>query len=108
MRWDKLDYSKQGWDWSAKTLPFFLPAESAVKLTRVGPYYVNYHARSEYLYELVYPSMRSVLHQPGLKIPPDLIRSYFIALDKEESIQKMETSAVTSGLMKSFDPSAVQ
>jgi hypothetical protein len=104
----RIYHSKQGWNWAAKTLSFFLPAESAAKLTRVGSFYVNHDARSEYLYVFVHPSMRSALHQPGFKIPPDLMGAYFVALDKEQFLQNMLTSAVTSEMMKNFDPSTAK
>jgi hypothetical protein len=100
----RIYHSKQGWNWVRKTLSFFLPADAAAKLTRVGSFYVNYNAKIDYLYVLVHPSMRSVLHQPGFQIPPDLITSYAVAPNKEQFLQDMLTSAVTSEIMKNFDP----
>jgi hypothetical protein len=101
----RIYYSKQGWNYVSKTLSFFLPADAAANLSRVGSFYVNYNERAGYLYVLAHPTMRSALRQPGFKIPEDLISSYFAASDKEQFLQNMLTSAVTAEMMKKFDPS---
>jgi hypothetical protein len=43
-----------------------------------------------------------------LKIPEDLIPSYFEAPDKEQFLQNMLTSAATAQMMKNFDPTSAK
>lgn len=100
----RIYHSKQGWTYDAKTLSFFLPAAEVAKLTRVGSFYLNRVPSIEYFYVIVPPSFRAALREPGFKMPPDRVKAYDAASDKEQVLMDVLNSAVTARIIETIDP----
>ena len=74
--------AKQGWQYESKTAAFYLPAEDAQKLVRVGDFWVMVNERIDYVYAYAHPRFRPSLRQPGFQIPKDMVEDYLDAPDK--------------------------
>jgi len=94
--------SKQGWDADGKTLSFYLPAEYAKKLQKIGEFYVMEDLSIDYVYAYVHPRHRGVLKQPGFKVPKDMVDDY-TSNPKDAYLQKMLTSALQSAKVREAD-----
>ncbi len=91
-----------GWKWDKNTLSFYLPAEYAKKLQKIGEFYVMENLSIKYVYAYVHPRHRAVLNQPGFLVPEDLVRDYKSS-PKEEFLQKLLNSALQSAKVKKAD-----
>jgi Domain of unknown function (DUF4157) len=81
--------SKKHWHWDHKTLSFFLPADEATKLVKVGAFWINYDASMKYLYVLVHPQHRSALREPGFLVPGSMVEQYLNHAQKESFLQEL-------------------
>ena len=61
--------SREGFGWDRKTLSFYLPADYAKKLQKIGEFYVMENLSIDYVYAYVHPRHRAALNQPGFLEP---------------------------------------